>query len=81
VAEHWLVWPVGTVTALQETVTEVIVGASVIAMVAVPVFVESCVEVAVIVAVPEAAGVNTPPEVIVPSVAAQVTVELYVPVP
>jgi hypothetical protein len=35
----------------------------------------------VIVAVPEAVGVNTPDEVIEPSVAAQVTVEPYAPVP
>jgi hypothetical protein len=41
-----------------------------------PDFVLSCVEVAVIVAVPEVDGVNTPAEVIEPSVAAQVTVEL-----
>jgi hypothetical protein len=48
---------------------------------AVPDFVVSCVEVAVIVAVPEDAGVNTPEAVIVPSVAVQVTAELYAPVP
>ena len=41
----------------------------------------SCVEVAVIVAVPVPVGVNTPEEVIVPSVAAQETAELYAPVP
>jgi|ERR1019366_899119 hypothetical protein len=46
-----------------------------------PDFVTSCVDVAVIVAGPEAAGVNTPEEVIVPSVAVQVTPELYALVP
>ena len=48
---------------------------------AVPDFVLSCVEVAVITAVPTPAGVNTPEELIVPSVAPQVTTELYAPVP
>ena len=47
----------------------------------VPDFVESCDEVAVITAVPKFAGVNTPEEVMVPSVAPQVTAELYDPVP
>jgi hypothetical protein len=47
----------------------------------VPDFEVSCVEVAVMVAVPVAAGVNTPEDVIVPSDAAQVTAELYDPVP
>jgi hypothetical protein len=47
----------------------------------VPDFVESCDEVAVITAVPKFDGVNTPEDVIVPSVAPQVTVELYDPVP
>jgi hypothetical protein len=41
-----------------------------------PDFVVSCVDVAVTVAVPVAEGVNTPAEVIVPSVADQVTPEL-----
>ena len=41
----------------------------------------SCVEVAVMVAVPVPEGVNTPEDVIVPSVAPQVTAELYDPVP
>ena len=48
---------------------------------ALPDFVLSCVDVAVIVAVPVAVGVNTPEDVIVPSVALQVTAELYDPVP
>jgi hypothetical protein len=47
----------------------------------VPDFVLSCVEVAVIIAVPTPAGVNTPEDVIVPSDAAQETAELYDPVP
>jgi hypothetical protein len=41
-----------------------------------PDLVESCVEVAVMVAVPAADGVNTPADVIVPFVADQVTAEL-----
>jgi hypothetical protein len=48
---------------------------------AVPDFEVSCVEVAVMVAVPVPEGVNTPEDVIVPSVAPQVTAELYDPVP
>jgi hypothetical protein len=48
---------------------------------AVPDFEVSCVEVAVMVAVPVPAGVNTPEVVIAPSDAAQVTAELYEPVP
>ena len=48
---------------------------------AVPDFVVSSVDVAVIVAVPAAVGVNTPEDVIVPSDAAHVTAELYDPVP
>ncbi len=47
----------------------------------VPDFVESCDDVAVITAVPKFAGVNTPEDVIVPSVASQVTDELYDPIP
>ena len=46
-----------------------------------PDLVESCVEVAVMFAVPAAFGVKTPDELIVPPVAAQVTAELNVPVP
>ena len=46
-----------------------------------PDFEVSCVEVAVMVAVPVPEGVNTPEDVIVPSVAPQVTAELYDPVP
>jgi len=50
-------------------------------IVTLPDFEVSCVEVAVMVAAPVAAGVNTPEDVIVPSVASQVTAELYDPVP
>ena len=49
--------------------------------VAVPNFVASCTEVAVIVAVPVPAGVNTPPLEIDPPVAVQVTALLKLPVP
>jgi hypothetical protein len=66
------------------TDTEVIVGGGpVTVIVADPKMLvyPTCVEVAVIVAVPEALGVNTPPEVIAPSVADQVTALLKVPVP
>src|ERR1035438_689870 len=48
---------------------------------AVPDFVLSCVEVAVIIAVPTPAGVNTPEELIVPSDAPQATAELNDAVP
>lgn len=61
---------------MQEAVTEVMVGGDVTVIFAAPVFVLSCVDSAVIVAVPEAAGVNSPEEVIVPSVDVQVTEEL-----
>ena len=47
----------------------------------VPDFVVSSVEVAVTVTVPATVGVNTPDELIVPPDAAQVTAELYGPVP
>ena len=47
----------------------------------VPDFVGSCDEVAVITAVPKFDGVNTPEDVMLPSVAPHVTAELYDPVP
>ena len=56
-------------------------GAAVTVTLALADFVESCVEVAVQVAVPTPLGVSTPEEVIVPFVAVQVTFELYAPVP
>jgi hypothetical protein len=46
-----------------------------------PDLVASCVEVAVMVAVPVPEGVKTPDALIVPPVAAQVTAELNAPVP
>jgi len=52
-----------------------------IATVTDPNLVESSVDVAVIIAIPEAAGVNMPDEVIAPSVADQETPELNAPVP
>jgi 2-keto-3-deoxy-6-phosphogluconate aldolase len=62
---------------VQETLTEVMVeGTVVIVTLALPNFVESWVEVAVMFAVPVLEGVNTPAEVIVPPVAVQATVEL-----
>jgi hypothetical protein len=54
----------------------VIVGGRVTVTLAEPDLVESSVDVAVTVAFPAAEGVNTPTEVIVPSVADQVTPEL-----
>jgi hypothetical protein len=48
---------------------------------AVPDFVLSSVDVAVIVTVPATVGVNTPEDVIVPSDAAHETAELYDPIP
>jgi len=63
------------------TETDVTVDSAVTVTVALPDLVESCVDVAVIVAVPVAVGVNTPDDVTVPSVAPQVTPELYDPVP
>jgi hypothetical protein len=47
----------------------------------VPDFVGSCDEVPVITAVPKFNGVNTPEDVMVPSVVPHVTAELYDPVP
>jgi hypothetical protein len=61
----------------QSTETEVIAGCwPLTATVALPDLVESCVEVAVTVAMPAAEGVKEPDESIVPPVAAQVTAEL-----
>jgi hypothetical protein len=51
VAEHWLVCPTRTAVGLQETLTDVIVGAACTVIVAVPLFVESCLLVAFTVAV------------------------------
>jgi len=63
----------------HETVTDVMVGVVVAAETTTlldPDFVVSCVEVAVIVAVPVPPGVKTPADVIVPPVADHVTAEL-----
>ncbi len=58
VAVHWLGWPVSTLVGLQLTSTDVMDGAgAAIVKVAVPDFVESCVEVALIVSDPEAGTV------------------------
>lgn len=58
------------------TETDVIVGETVTVTDAAPNLVESCVEVAVIVAVPAPEGVKTPADVTVPPVAVHVTPEL-----
>ena len=60
----------------HETETDVIVAGADTLTVADPDLVESSVDVAVMVAVPAAEGVNTPDEVVLPSVADQVTPEL-----
>jgi hypothetical protein len=65
----------------QITATEVIEGDALAVTVADPDLVASCVEVAVMVAVPAPAGVKTPDELIVPPVAPQVTAELNAPAP
>jgi len=65
----------------QVTETDVIEADAVTVTGADPDLVESCAEVAVMVAVPAALGVKTPDELIEPPVAAQVTAELNAPVP
>ena len=76
-AEQVLVWDVVIDEGRQDTATEVMVGGAVETTTPVkPDLVVSCVDVAVIVAVPAPLGVNTPPEVMVPPVADHVTVEL-----
>jgi hypothetical protein len=61
----------------HEAVTEVMVdGADATTMLVEPNLAVSCVEVAVMVAVPLPLGVNTPAEVMVPPVADQLTAEL-----
>ena len=75
-AEQVLVWDVVIEGGVQETVTEVMVDAAETTTLVEPDLVVSCVDVAVMVAVPAPLGVNTPPEVIVPPVADHVTVEL-----
>lgn len=79
-ALHWLVWPAGTVVGVHETLTDVIVDGAVIVTLAEPDLVESWVEVALMVSVPEAGtdiGAMYRPELeIVPETADQVTAEL-----
>ena len=65
----------------QITETDVIEGDALAVTEADPDLVASCVEVAVMVAGPAAAGVKTPAELIVPPVAPQVTAELNAPAP
>lgn len=68
----------------QATETEVMVDSAVTLTVAEPDFVESCVEVAVMVAVPVAAGVNTPEPLRLPTfdgLTDQLTTSLKLPVP
>jgi hypothetical protein len=74
---HCDVCPVWTEAGSQETETEVMVGGSVTVMVAVPDLVAACVEVAVTVTVPAVLGaVKSPKELIVPTLALQVTAAL-----
>jgi hypothetical protein len=61
---------------LQDTVTELIVGGTLTVTTELPNFVESWVDVAVMVAVPDVDGVNTPDVVTAPPVADQLTAEL-----
>jgi len=60
VAEHVLVWAVVMEDGEHKTLTDVIEMGTVTVTVAEPDLVESCVDVAVIVAVPAPAGVKTP---------------------
>jgi hypothetical protein len=77
VAEQVLVCDAVIEDGEHETITEVMVDAAAeTATFVEPDLVVSCVEVAVMVAVPVPPGVNTPAEVIVPPVADQVTAEL-----
>ena len=78
---HVDVWVVRIEAGEQTTDTAVIVTGMVTVTVDDPDLVESCVEVAVIVAVPAPAGVKTPADVIVPPLAVQLTAELKLPVP
>jgi hypothetical protein len=66
------------------TATEVTIGGRITTTVAMPAFVESWVDVAMMVAVPALVGVNTPETLIVPTLVGltdQVTEELKLPVP
>jgi hypothetical protein len=63
---HWLFSPSGTVLGLHETFTDVMVGGADTVTVAEPDLVESCAEVAVIVAVPVAEEVKMPALLMLP---------------
>jgi hypothetical protein len=76
VGVHVDVCVVRMVVGEQTAETEVIVGGTTTVTVVEPDLVESWVDVAVMVAVPGAEGVNTPPVVTVPPVADQLTAEL-----
>jgi hypothetical protein len=84
VALHWLVCPMTILCEVQATVTEVIVKIAVTVTVDDPYLVKSCVEVAVMVAVPALLGVKTPELLTVPilvGLTAQLTKLLKLPVP
>ena len=84
VAEQADVCVVRIVAGEQIAATEVIVDGAVTVTVALPDLVESCVDVAVMVAVPAAVGVRTPALLTVPMLAGltdHVTAELKLPVP
>jgi len=81
VAAHVAVCVVRIVPGVQFTLTPVMVEAAFTVTAEDPVFVASCVDVAVMVAVPAPDGVNTPAAVIAPPVADHVTPVLKLPVP
>lgn len=81
VAVHAVVWFGRIELGLQDALTDVIVEEVFTATLVEPDALVSCIDVAVIVAVPEPEGVNTPDAVIVPLVAVQVTAALNPPVP
>jgi len=72
-AVHIAVWPGRIDTGLQVTVTDEIAEAGLIATFTLAALLGSCVEAAVMTAVPALDGVNSPAGVIVPFVAVQVT--------
>jgi hypothetical protein len=81
VAAHRLLCPIRTLAGVQTTATEEITGEADTVTVALPDLVGSCVDVAVIVAVPGAKGVKTPEGVIAPAFTAHVNAGLKDPVP
>jgi hypothetical protein len=83
-ALHCVVCPSATVDEVQNTLTDVTVGRTDTATVVVPNFVESGVDVAMMVAVPTPLGVKTPEPLIAPILVGltdQMTEELKAPVP